>query len=147
LAVIFSLLYVGIQIRNRRRSDQIVAAANIAAAVDDWIGQIVRDKELYELYRRGFADYESLSQTEKGRYSMLILQFLRSAESVWLQHRMGVVESGFWSAFEFTIGSLVGSAGGTRGFEKNRAFLSPEFVSAVHGILDNQKKGASESDP
>ena len=43
-AVFISLLYLALQIRNSRRSDQIVAAAGAASAVHDWIGQIVRDE-------------------------------------------------------------------------------------------------------
>jgi len=147
LAVFVSLLYLAIQIRNSRRSDQIVAASNIAAAVDDWIGEIVRDKELYDLYRRGLTDYGSLSQPEKGRYSMLLLQFLRATESAWLQQRMGAMDSGYWSGMEATIEFIIGSAGGTRCLEKHRRFLSPEFASAVDGILDNRRNGASGSEP
>jgi hypothetical protein len=65
-AVFLSLLYLAIQIRNSRRSDQLAAAAGAASAVDEWIGQIVRDGELYDLYRRGLTDYESLSRSEDG---------------------------------------------------------------------------------
>jgi hypothetical protein len=56
------LLYLAVQIRSSRRSDQIVAAAQAASAVDEWIGQIVRDEDLFKLYRQGMSDYESLSR-------------------------------------------------------------------------------------
>ena len=32
---------------------------------------------------------------------------------------------------------IVGSAGGARSLDKNREFLSPDFVSAVQKILDD----------
>ena len=56
-AVFVSLLYLALQIRNSRRSDQIVAAAGAASAVQYWIAQIVRDEALYDLYRRGMTEY------------------------------------------------------------------------------------------
>ncbi len=45
-AVFLSLLYLALQIRNSRRSDQIIASAGAASAVDEWISQIVCDGEL-----------------------------------------------------------------------------------------------------
>jgi len=133
-AVFISLLYLALQIRDSRRSDQIVAAAGVASAVDVWIGQIVRDEKLYDLYRRGLTDYESLSRSEKGRFSMLILQFLRSTETAWLQ--MGVAESGYWPGLESTIRFIIGSPGGKRGLTKNRDFLASDFVDVIQKILD-----------
>ncbi len=135
-AVFISLLYLAIQIRNSRRSDQIVAAAGAASAVDEWIGQVVRDKELHDLYRRGLTDYESLSKSEKGPFSMLMVQFFRCTEAIWLQLRMGVIETNYWSGIESTLKWIVGSAGGSRCLDKNSEFLSPEFVSVVQKLRD-----------
>ena len=135
-AVFISVLYLAVQIRSSRRSDQIVAAAEAASAVDEWIGQIVRDEDLFELYRRGLSDYESLSQQEKGRFSLLIVQFMRSTEAIWFQLKLGAIESGYWSGVKTSMRMIVGSKGGLRSFNRNREFLSPEFVSVLQEILD-----------
>lgn len=134
-AVFISLLYLAVQIRSSRRSDQIVAAAEAASAVDDWIGQIVRDEKLYELYRRGLSDYQSLTREEKGRFFLLIVQFIRSMEAIWFQLQLGAIAPGYWTSMEKTIRGIVGSIGGLRSFEKSRDFLSPEFASVVQKIL------------
>ncbi len=136
-AVFISLLYLAVQIRSSRRSDQVAAAAGAASAVDEWIGQIVRDEKLYELYQRGLSDYESLTREEKGRFFLLIVQFLRSMEAIWFQLQLGAIEPGYWSSMETTIRRIVGSIGGRRSFEKSREFLSPEFASVVQKILDD----------
>ncbi len=135
-AVFISLLYLAVQIRSSRRSDQIVAAAEAASAVDEWIGQIVRDEDLYKLYRQGLSDYESLSREEKGRFSMLILQFLRSVEAIWFQLQLGAIEPGYWAGMKISMRQIVSSIGGFRSFNKYRATLSPEFAGVVQKILD-----------
>lgn len=141
-AVFISLLYLALQIRSSRRSDQIVAAAEAASAVDEWIGQIVRDEDLYELYRRGLTDYESLSREEKGRFTLLILQFLRSLEAIWFHLQLGAIEPGYWSSMKISMRRVVGSNGGLRSFDRNRAFLSSEFASVVQEILDETESTA-----
>ena len=122
-AVFISLLYLAVQIRSSRRSDQIVAAAEATSAVDNWIGQIVRDEDLYELYRRGLSDYASLSQKEKGRFSLLIVQFIRSVEAIWFQLQLGAIQPGYWSGMKTSMRLIVGSKGGLRSFDRNRVVL------------------------
>ena len=135
-AVFISLLYLAVQIRSSRRSDQVVAAAEAASVVDEWIGQIVRDEKLYGLYRRRLSDYESLTREEKGRFFLLVVQFIRSIEAIWFQLQLGAIEPGYWSSMEKTTRGFVGSIGGLRSLEKSRDFLSPEFASVVQKILD-----------
>ena len=136
-AVFISLLYLALQIRSSRRTDQIVAAAAAASAVDEWIGQIVRDEGLFELHRRGQSDYESLSREEKGRFSLLMIQFLRRMETIWTHRQLGAIEAGYWSGMEVSIRKIVGTIGGTRSFNKYSDTLNPEFARLVKMILDD----------
>ena len=134
-AVFISLLYLALQIRNSRRSDQIVAAAGTASAVHDWIGQIVRDETLYDLYRRGLTDYESLSRSEKGRYSLLLFQLFRSGETGWVQLQMGVLDAGYWTGIEATLNYVFRTTGGKRFLAKNSSFFHAGFYSVVQKLL------------
>jgi len=138
LGVLVSLLYLALQIRSSRRSDQIIAAADAGSAVDQWIGQIVRDESLYGLYRRGLIDYESLSREEKGRFSMLILQFLRRLEAVWHHRQLGTIDTDYWLSLEAVIRKVIGTVGGRRGFLKHADTLTPEFVALVAKILERR---------
>lgn len=136
IAVLISLLYLASQIRGSRRSDQIIAVAESASAVDAWIGHIARDEKLFDLYRRGMTDYESLSREEKGRFSFLILQFLRSMEALWLQRKLGAMDDQYWTSMLVATEAVVGSPGGMRAFQRYRETLSLDFTDAVQRILE-----------
>ena len=118
LAVFISLLYLAMQIRSSRRSDQIVVAADAASAVDQWLGQIVRDENLYVLYRRGLIDYDSLSREEKGRFALLILQYLRRLEAVWFHHEAGTISASYWNSLVAALVLSLSAEGGARSFKK-----------------------------
>ena len=64
-AVFVSVTYLAVQTRNSKRSDQIIAASQAVLAVDEWIGRIVRDAVLHDVYRRGLIGYDTLSREEK----------------------------------------------------------------------------------
>ena len=135
VAVFISLLYLALQIRNSRRTDQIIAAAQTASSVEEWIGQIVRDGELYALYRKGLTDYDSLEPNDRGRFSLLILQFLRSMEVMWLQRNHGAIDDEYWSGMKVAIGDVISTSGGSKSFARYRRALDPGFVKLVEQAL------------
>ncbi len=134
-AVFISLLYLALQIRNSRQSDQIVAGSAAASAVHNWISQIVRDETLYDLYRRGLTDYESLSRTERGRYSLLLMQLFRNAETAWVHLQLGLVDPDYWAGIEETLRFVFSTSGGTRFLAKNSRFYRSDFCAAAQNIL------------
>lgn len=138
-AVFVSLIYLAVQIKNSKRSDQIIAASQAASAMDEWLGQIVRDTELHELYRRGLGDYASLTRQEKSRFATLIVQFLRSVETIWLHRHLDTIDAEYWRSVEKAVERIVGSAGGIRAFDRNRDVLTAGFVHDVDVILGRSK--------
>lgn len=134
-AVLISLIYLAVQIRNGRRSDQNIAASQAASQTTDWVGQIVLHGELNELYMRGSADFNSLTREEKNRFAWLIMQFLRSIEGIWHLYQSGTIDPDYWASYEATVRRILGNAGATRCFERNRELLSSRFVSAVDEML------------
>ena len=98
----------------------------------------MRDENLYDLYHRGLVAYESLSREEKGRFGLLILQFLRRVETVWSHRRLGVIDLSYWSSLEVAIVRVIGTGGGRRGFRKHVDTLTPEFSTLIERILERQ---------
>ena len=99
---------------------------------------IVDNEGLCELYHRGISDYDSLDKSEKGRFSLLMYQFLRNAEAGWIQTNTGVIDHSYWIGVENAIGPIIGSKGGRRAVEKNKHYRGPEFLFFVEEILADQ---------
>lgn len=135
IATIVTLGYLALQIRQSNRSHQLAAISRFSEGTDSWIGQIVKDPELHDIYRRGLFDPESLSREERGRFELLVMQFLRSTETGWHQVEWGVADRDYWAGYRETIKFIVGSHAGRRSFERNRKFLAVSFVAEVDRIL------------
>jgi len=146
LAVFISLSYLAMQIRSSRRSDQIVVAADAASAVDQWLGQVVRDENLYVLYRRGLIDYNSLSREEKGRFALLILQYLRRLEAVWFHHEAGTISASYWKSLVAALELSLSAEGGAHSFKKYAGTLTPEFADFVNNLLSEIEMSARSVD-
>jgi hypothetical protein len=137
-AVFISLIYLATQIKDSKRSDQIIASAALSRTANEWLMHVVNNEGLCELYHRGLSDYDSLNKSEKSRFSLLMYQLLRNTEAGWIQTNRGVVDHSYWIGVENVISPIIGSKGGRRALDKNRQFLGPEFLIFVEALLAEQ---------
>ena len=137
-AVFISLIYLATQIKDSKRSDQIIASASFHGTASEWLLNIVNNEGLCELYHRGISDYDSLDKREKRRFSMLLYQLLRNAEAGWILSSSGVIDNSYWTGVENSIAPIIGSKGGRRALEKNRQYLGPDFLVAIEEMLNKR---------
>jgi hypothetical protein len=136
IATVVTLAYLARQIRQSNRSNQLLAVTRLAEGTEAWLGQILRDAEVYDIYWRGMHEPEALTQEQRGRFELLIVSFLRSMEVGWLQVEWGLVDPSYWEGFRESLRFIVGSKGGKRALERSRGFLTPAFAEAVDEILE-----------
>jgi hypothetical protein len=137
-AVVFSLIYLATQIKDSKRSDQIIASASLSSTASEWLMHIVNDEGLCELYHRGVGDYDSLDKSEKSRFSLLLYQLLRNAEAGWILANSGLVDHSYWIGVENAVGLIIGCKGGRRALEKHRQYLGPEYLVFIEELLADQ---------
>jgi hypothetical protein len=135
VATVLTLAYLALQIRQSNRSHELAAIARIGESTETWLGQVVQDPELLDVYLRGLSAPDTLNREERARFQLLVLQFLRGTETGWMQAGWGIVDSDYWSGFRETIRLVVGSEAGRRAFESNRAILAKRFAAEIDEII------------
>ena len=138
VATVATLGYLALQIRQNSRSNQHMAIARLAEGSENWLGQIVQNEKLYEIYRLGLLDPSALSREERGRFELLIVQLLRSVESGWFQRNWGLMDSDYWDGFMRSVIVVVGSEGGSRAFARNRDVFARGFAEAVEEAIEKR---------
>jgi hypothetical protein len=129
--VVATMFYLAMQIRENKRSNQMLAATRIAESADAWLGQIVRDANLNDIYQKGMRDYESLELPDRNRFDLLIMQFLRAIEGAWTHEKLGFLDQDQWYGYRVTTQRIVGSSGGKIAFNKQRMVFSPAYGAAI----------------
>ena len=143
VATVGTLAYLALQIRQSNHSNQLVAIGRLAEGAEAWLGQIVRDEALYDIYRHGMNDFEKLSPEHRGRFEMLIVQLLRSVESGWFQAKWNLVDQAYWNGYLQSVKLIVGSQGGQIAFERNRHLLVPEFAETIDKMINGIESEAA----
>ena len=100
LAVVVSLVYVALQIRQNSGVSRSVAIQHWAVTSALEKSAIFSDPELAELVWRGFADFSKLDQIEQSRFRTYVIQTLNSFELLYFQLQNGTIDAKFFSGKE-----------------------------------------------
>jgi hypothetical protein len=97
IAVIVSLVYLAVQIRQNTRT---VRASTYQAVLDyssRAVELVLANPHLERVYRVGRRDPSQLTEDERPQFRMLIAQFLTVYETMFLQYRCGILDEEYWS--------------------------------------------------
>ena len=143
MAVVVSLNYVGLQIRQNTNAVRAAAAQSVHEHFASWYHLLASDESLAQVVIDGIKDYGSLSEKDKARFIATFMAFLSYSQNAFLKWRQGLLAPSLWLGWEQIIMNLAGAPGG-RAFWKERAYLfGEEFRRHVE---DDLMKGTPHPD-
>lgn len=98
IAVVISLIYVAIQIRQNSRETRLASQQRALEASRDMITRMAT-KEATELFAKGSEEPDSLTGAEILQLRLLRTAQLRNIENAYLMHLAGVIDSNVFSVF------------------------------------------------
>ena len=99
VAVVVSLVYVGVQVSQNTRSTNLATGQNLSHDLRETLAPIYSDSEFAELYLKGMKDVESLTGLERYRVYAYTQSTLRAFENVYYHYRNEAVDAYVWDAF------------------------------------------------
>jgi hypothetical protein len=112
IALIFSLLYVGRQVRDSSRQIKVNTSSNIAAnAQDGWL-PIYNSPEHARIWRNGLEQISDLTADEHGVFLMLFDRQFFNYETTIVAFEEGAYDSELFESYSGLMRMLLRSAGG-----------------------------------
>ncbi len=134
-AVVVSLIYVGIEIRQNTQAVRSATYQELVAKSDDFLLVLAQDSALTHIWLRGDEDPSSLDETERQRYWWIVRTFWRNMENAFRQHDRGMLGDPEYELYASMTCSP--KPPGRRLTWKDHArTLSPDFVSFVEACVD-----------
>ena len=131
LAVVVSLLYVAREIRTNASAARLASVS----AFSRWLGQLVQNPHLAELWNQGVQDFESLETGDRQRFVAAILQLFQIFEEMYYNHLEGHLDLRLWDEFETRMRDLINSSPGIRAWWRQySAWFSEEFANYVNKL-------------
>ena len=131
IAVIGSLLFVGMQIRGNTRATQAAAAHNLTNTFNGVIRSITKDPEMSRIWVQQSTDISALSANDHQRLMVLCGMVLKSCEDVFQHHQLGQMSDEIWDGWQTLIMTTCSFAGVRHYWQHRRDFYSRSFQAFV----------------
>jgi hypothetical protein len=149
LAVIVSVLYLAVQIRqNTRQLEHSTEAARAEVELDnarlaaEFNAAVADSTDLASIWFRGLTDAEQLDATETGRFNFLMGSLFYRLEGLFRQHQRGFLAEESFRPWARLMSNLLTTPFVRTWWEARSHPFSESFVSYVDGLLDAEPDGA-----
>ena len=112
LAVVISLIYVALQIRQNTNAIRSATAQTVHEHFAKWYNLVAADAGLSQIVAKGLRDYGSLAEQERVRFVAAFMAFLSYSQNAFLKWREGLLAQPLWRGWELVIMNLVCAPGG-----------------------------------
>ncbi|MDX1405477.1 MAG: hypothetical protein R3192_13105 [Woeseiaceae bacterium] len=124
--VVISLVYVGVQVRQNTRTQQVHAAQNFVGIYNTFTSDLTRP-DLATLWYKGIQSFHQLQEGEAVQFSALAGQLMRVFESAYLQWRAGALEDQLWQASIKSIRDTLAMPGFGQWWEFRKSWYSEDY--------------------
>jgi len=145
LAVLVTLVYLAMQIRQNTKSVQAAAVDSANSQVSRIREVIFADADVANMYRRGNEDPASLSEDDTIRYRLLIHNIMLSLSNSITQASVSGLSESMTQVELPILGRVVGTAGGRWFWETYRDEFEESFRETIDELyLDIYDEGAQK---
>ena len=99
IAVVVSLIYVAIQIRQNTHTTKLATGQNLSRDYREAIAPLYSDPHLAKIYLSGMNGIQSLTNEDRFRAYVFTQCYYRTLENAYYQYQNGAVDDYVWEAF------------------------------------------------
>ncbi|NIP16036.1 MAG: hypothetical protein GWM88_15410 [Pseudomonadales bacterium] len=144
LAVLATLIYLAMQIRQNTHTTRAVSHHAITDALNQLNLTLARDEAAARLWMTGLRDRASLNDLERERFDALLRAYLHVCDTMYYQAQLGAGDHGLWKAEERYLGLTMLSDGGREWFQEHSESISAGFRDALVEIGARYRPSAPE---
>ncbi len=133
VAVVASLLYLAIQVRQNTRQARLAAQQATVHELGHALRAQAQDREWATLLSRALNGLDDLDTVERVQFLSHVGSIFRLYESAYLHFQDGTLDPRFWRGFERAIADVIGYPGIQAALALRRHHLTDEFA----GHLDH----------
>jgi len=144
IAVVLSVLYLGIQVHRSTRIARVAAQDAAAAAVRDVTNTFMEYADMSRIWGAGLEDLKTLSSEDQARFFHATHQFLKALETIHFHHLNGLMDEQLWCGWQEMLRHYIAAPGMARYWEIRSQLFSArfrEFVSHLEPVHDRRTVG------
>ncbi len=139
VAVVFSVLYLAMQVHRSNRVAKLAAQDAAATALRDVTKPFAENAELARIWRLGLEDLHALSAEDQARFFHSTYQFLKAYETIHFHHVYGLMDEQIWQGWCALLQHYIASPGIEHYWRLRHDLFSMRFQKFIE-TLDRPKE-------
>lgn len=135
VAVVASLIYVGLGVRQNTAATQMSAGQALANSMNEYVGLINSSSNLADILHRGANGLSSLKDSEVIQFGAFLDQSFINFETFYFQWKAGVLDARLWTIYNHAISDFMVQAGQQQWWGTKRHWYDPEFQEYVDRVI------------
>ena len=127
LAVIMSLIYVAIQIRQNTQIVKLNSAQNLSHELRESLALLASDAGLSDIHLRAMQNIDSLAPAEKFRFYIFLNNVFRVYESAHYQNSKRTVDPSVWTGIVGNMKATKSTSGYLAFWQERKSIFNKEF--------------------
>lgn len=142
MAVIASLVYLAIQIRQNTRAVKASTHQNLSDGFGDFLKLLVQDQRGAEIFRNGVHGLEGLDEAERDTFYALLSILFMHFENAHVHRQQGLMEDEQWRRWRIATGWYAGFPGVSIWWVNRRAVFGADFRAFVES--ESTRRGRTD---
>jgi hypothetical protein len=122
IAVIVSLVFVGLQVQQNTTAVQSAAAQSVHENFAAWYTAIQNEPALLDITTKGMRDYGTLTATEKAQFIAVFMSFCSHTQNAFYKFNDGSLTPELWRGWEYVSMNFFSTPGG-KAFWSERSYM------------------------
>lgn len=129
LAVVVSLIYVGLQLQANTAAVRSASVQAITSTTASVLQLLSSNPELTRIRRVGDLNPDALDYDEAYQYRVFYRNFWLNHQNTFFQRRLGVIDEDVWAVYQRIICDVMARPGARLKWSDHSSVLDPEFVA------------------
>src|SRR5260370_37464945 len=134
VAVVLSVLYLGIQVHRSSRVAKLATQDAAATALRDVTKPLMENAELERIWRIGLEDLGALSVEERARFFHAAYQFLKAFETIHFHYVYGLMDKQLWEGWRGLLLHYIAAPGMAHYWKLRPEVFSERFRNFVNSL-------------
>ena len=138
VAVVVSLVYLAVQIRQNSRESRAATYQGLSSLFVSTINNVASNPELARVYNAGLRNFDELKEeAERTQFSLSVHAAFVSFENAFYLHRYGTLEEELWAKWRSQVQWYAKRAGVVTWWELSQRFFSEAFRQYVNELISS----------
>ena len=138
LAVIISLIYVGVQVNDSAKAVRSASVNDANIAVQSWYLEVGSDQQTAEIFYRALTSKEALPDAEEFQFMMMFHGVFLSFQNSYLLAEEGTIDVELREALTQAIVGVTDPPGMRRYWRQRKCYLPAAFADYVDQLLTQE---------